>query len=77
LLGDGDTEFFEDPLCEIDQAPAYDAVDRRDRATLDHDHAGDRLALCSVEFGGPAWRLAIQQAVSASLLNRNTQSRII
>ena len=64
LLGDGDTELFEDPLSKIDQAPAYDAVDRRDRAPL--DHAGDRLALCSVEFGGPAWRLAIQQAVSAS-----------
>ncbi len=65
LLGDGDTELFEDPapLCEIDQAPAYDTVDRRDRAAL--DYAGDHLALCSVEFGGAAWRLAVQ-AVSAS-----------
>ena len=64
LLGDGDTEFFEDPLCEIDQTPAYHPMDRWERAAL--DHANDRMALCRVQSAGSAWCLAIQQPVSAS-----------
>src|SRR5262245_23251233 len=39
LLGDRDAEFLEDPLRQIDQPPAHHAMDRRDRAAL--DHAGD------------------------------------
>ncbi len=63
LLGDGDTELFKDPLREIDQPPAHHAVNRRDRATL--DHSGDRLALAIIELAGLAWRLAVQQTVGA------------
>lgn len=58
LLGDRDTELLEDPLREIDQPPAHHAVNRRDRATL--DHAGDRLALSVIELGRMARRLAVQ-----------------
>ena len=63
LLGDGDAELLEDPLRQIDQPPAHHAVNRRDRATL--DHPGDRLALAIIELGGLAWRLAVQQTVRA------------
>jgi hypothetical protein len=49
LLGNRDAELLEDPLRQIDQSPAHHAVNRRDRATL--DHAGDGLALPVVELG--------------------------
>src|SRR4029079_935844 len=59
LLGNGDAEFFEYPLCQIDQPPAHHAVDRRDRAAL--DHLGDHPPLSVIELGRLAWRLAVQQ----------------
>src|SRR5476649_1660593 len=61
LLGDRDTELLEYPLCEIDQPPAHNAMDRRNWAVL--DHPGDRLALGVIEFGGLPRRLAVQQPV--------------
>ncbi len=61
LLGDREAEFLEDPLREIDQPPPHHAVDRWDRATL--DHLGDHPALAVIELGGPARRLAIQKTL--------------
>jgi hypothetical protein len=75
LLGDGDAELFVYPLRQVDQPPAHHAVNRRDRAAL--DHLGDRLALAIIEPGGLAWRLSVQQTVGPRALNRNTQSRMI
>jgi hypothetical protein len=64
LLGDRDAEFLEDPLRQIDQPPAYHAMYRWDRTTL--DHAGDGLALGIIELGWMPRRLAIQQTVRPS-----------
>src|SRR4030088_1827474 len=61
LLGDGDAELLEDPLRQIDQPPAHHAMDRRDRAVLDHQH--NSLALGIIEPRGLAWRFAVKQAV--------------
>src|SRR5256886_13913694 len=60
LLGDRDAEFLEDPLRQIDQPPAHHAMDRRDRATL--DHAGDGLTLEVIELGRLTRRLAVQKS---------------
>src|SRR5260221_6119471 len=56
-----DAEFLEDPLRQIDQPPAHHAMDRRDRATL--DHAGDGLTLEVIELGRFTRRLAVQESV--------------
>ena len=61
LLGDCNAEFLEDPLRQIDQPPAHHAMDRRDRATL--DHAGDGLTLEVIELGRFTRRLAVQESV--------------
>src|ERR1019366_2989986 len=50
------------PLRKIDQPPAHDTVDRRDRAALDHPH--NRLALHIIEPRGLAWRFTVKQAGS-------------
>src|SRR5262249_35876270 len=63
-LGDGDAEFLEDPLRQIDQPPAHHSMHCWDRTTL--DHAGDSLALSIVELGWVARRLAIQQTIRAT-----------
>ena len=63
LLGDGDAELFEYPLCQVDQPPTDHAVDSRDRAAF--NYPGDRLALTIIEFGWLAWRLAVQQTFGA------------
>src|ERR1035438_4522485 len=62
LLGDRDAELLVYPLRKIDQPPAYDTVDRRDRAALDHPH--NRLALHIIEPRGLTWRFAVKQAGS-------------
>ena len=36
LLGDDDVEFLEDPLAEVDDPPAHDAMHGRDRAALEY-----------------------------------------
>jgi hypothetical protein len=64
LLGDGDAEFLEDPLCQIDQPPTHDTVDCRDRTVV--DHVGNRLALGIIELRGLAGRFAVQEAVRAT-----------
>ena len=61
LLGDGDAEFLENPLAEIDDPPAHHPVNSRDRPTL--DDRGERSAMRVVQ---PRWlsgRLAINQPV--------------
>ena len=63
LLGDRDAELLEDPLRQIDQPPAHHAMDRRDRAALDHPR--DRQALSIIELGGLARRFAVPQPVGA------------
>jgi hypothetical protein len=59
LLGDGDAEFLEYPLHQIDQTPAHHAVHCRDRTAF--DHAGKDLALAIVELGRLSRRLAIHE----------------
>jgi hypothetical protein len=44
LLGDADPEFFPDPLAQIDQPPAHDAINRRGRAGFDYRF--QRRAMC-------------------------------
>ena len=63
LLGDGDAKLLEDPSCQIDQPPAYHAVDRRDWAAL--DHPDDRRALAIIELAGAPRRLSVQKTVGA------------
>src|SRR5512139_1038260 len=55
---------FENPLRQIDQPPAHDAMDRRDRATL--DHVGDGLTLEVIELGRLTRRLAVHESVRSA-----------
>lgn len=59
LLGDRDPELLEDPAHQIDEAPAHDVVDGRDRSVL--DHLAQLLALRVVEKRTAPGRLAVQQ----------------
>jgi hypothetical protein len=61
LLGDRDAELFEEPLRQIDETRAHDAMDGRDRAVL-HD-LPQGLALMVVEEARSARRLAGQETV--------------
>lgn len=63
LLGDDDVEFLEYPLAQIDDAPANNAMDRRDRPALDHGRNGRPLRI--VEPRRLSGRLAVDQAVRA------------
>ena len=72
---DRDAEFLEDPLAEIDQPPAHDAVDRRDWAFF--DCLGERCAMRVVQPRGLAWRFPVDEAVGTWALNLTTQSRTI
>ena len=63
LLGDGDAEFLENPLAEIDDPPAHDPVNRRNWAAL--DDRGERGAMRVVQPRRLPRRLAIDQAVRA------------
>jgi hypothetical protein len=45
LLGDDDAEFLENPLPEIDDPPAHDPMNRRDRPALDERRERRRTAL--------------------------------
>jgi hypothetical protein len=74
-LVERDGKFVMEPLDQIDQAPAHDAVDGGDRAAL--DTIGQSLAPCIVEPRPRPGRLAIQQAIGPQALNRITQSRTI
>lgn len=59
LFADRDAEFLEHPLRQVDQPPAYDAMDRRDRAGLDDRH--QRTALFGVQQRRVAGRLAVDE----------------
>src|SRR5580704_9568502 len=61
LLGDDDAEFFENPLAKIDDPPAHDPMNRRDRAAL--DDRGERRPMRVVKPGWLSWRLAVDQAL--------------
>jgi len=63
LLGDGDAELLEDPLCQIDQPPSYHSMDSRNGTTI--NHLSDCPALTIIEFGGLTWRLTIPQTIGA------------
>ena len=52
LLGDDDAEFLENPLPEIDDPPAHDPMNRRDRPALD-DRRERRAGNCP-RAGPPA-----------------------
>ena len=73
LLGDDDAEFLENPLPEIDDPPAHDPMNRRDRPALDERR--ERRAMRLIEPPLPPRRLALDQAVRPCALNLTTQSR--
>src|SRR3954447_10781823 len=75
LPGDVDPKLLPKPLAEIDQAPAHDAMDGRDRTAL--DYCRQRCAMFLVQPRLRPRRLAIDQAIGPSALNRSTQSRMI
>src|ERR1700734_2763860 len=59
LLGDDDAEFLEDPLAEVDDPPAHDAMHGRDRAAF--EYRGERGAVRAVQTRRLSGRLAINQ----------------
>ena len=59
LLGDDDAEFLEDPLAEVDDPPAHDAMHGRDRAAL--EYRGERGSVRAVQTRRLSGRLAINQ----------------
>ena len=61
LLGDRDAELLPNPLDEIDQAPAHDTVDGRDRALV--DDTLQSLTLLVVEKRTGTWRPAGHQTL--------------
>ena len=63
LLGDDDAEFLEDPLAEVDDPPAHDAMHGRDRAAL--EYRGERGAVRAVQTRRLSGRLAINSALPA------------
>ena len=75
LLGDDDAEFFENPLAEIDDPPAHDPMNRRNRAAL--DDRGERRPMRVVKPGWLSRRLAVDQALRPLGVNFSTQSRTI
>lgn len=54
LLGDRDAELLKDPLRQIDQPPAHHAVNRWDRAALDHPRDGLALGITELRGRKPA-----------------------
>src|SRR6185436_3531277 len=63
-LRERDLELLPDPLHQIDQPPAHDAVDGGDRPRF--DHRGERAAMRGTEPGRLAGRLAVEQAGRSS-----------
>ena len=61
LLGDREAELLPEPLHQIDQAPAHDTMDRRDRAFI--ELCGQSRAMRVGELGRPAGRLAVEKAL--------------
>ncbi len=61
LLGDADPEFLPDPLAQIDQPPAHNAINRRSRTAF--DRRPQRRAVCLAQLRRLARRLAGDQPV--------------
>ena len=61
LLGDADPEFLPDPLAQINQSPAHDAINRRGRAAFDHRF--QRRAMCLGQLRWLPGRLAVDQPI--------------
>ena len=59
-----DRKFVVEPLDQVDQPPAHNSMDRRDRPALDDLHK--RLALGIAEDRRLAWSLAVKQAIGAT-----------
>jgi hypothetical protein len=53
-----------EPLYQVDQSPAHNPMDRRDRTALDDRYK--RLTLGIIELGPLARRLAINQRIRAT-----------
>ena len=64
LLGDDDAEFLEDPLAEVDDPPAHDAMHGRD-AGRSRKYRGERGAVRAVQTRRLSGRLAINSALPA------------
>src|SRR6266851_5226374 len=64
LLADRNTEFLPDPLAQIDQPPAHDAINRRGRVAFDHRF--QRRAMCLVQLRRLPGRPAGDQPVRTS-----------
>jgi hypothetical protein len=56
-----DFKFRIESLCQVDQPPTHNPMDRRDRTVLDDRHK--RLTLGIIELGSLAGRLAIHQPI--------------
>ena len=59
-----DRKFLMEPLYQVDQSPAHNPMDCRDRTALDVSHK--RLTLGIIELGPLAGRLAINQRIRAT-----------
>jgi hypothetical protein len=66
LSGDADPELLPQPLAEIDQTPAHDAMDGRDRTALDGGR--QRRAMVVVQPRLRTRRLAIDQTIRSCLV---------
>jgi hypothetical protein len=63
LLGDGQAELLPEPLDQVDQPPAYHAVNRRDRARIDPGRQGRAMRIG--ELGRLTRWLAVDQALGS------------
>ena len=61
LLGDGDAEFLKNPLAQINEPPAHNAMHRGDRPALDNGH--QCLALGIVQLRWLTRGLAIDKTI--------------
>ena len=75
LLGDDDPEFLKNPLAEIDDPPAHDAVNRWDWTALDDRR--QRHTVLSVQPRRLSGALRSSRPWGPSVLNLTTQSRTI
>ena len=75
LLGDREAELLPNPLDEINQAPAHDTVDGRDRALVDNTLQGLTLGL--LRSGLAPGALPVTRPAGPLVLKRSTQSRTI
>ena len=74
-LGDRNPELFEEPLRQIDQPPADDAMQGGNRPIFHNLPQG--LALALAEDAGSARRFASPRSSGPLALKRTTQSRTI